>query len=255
MKYNLILSLAVVVFYSCQTNPKQTEDQPLRSFPEEVSKVFEAHGGYDQWTEMSALSYAMENGEKQLISLKDRKVLIEGEERTIGFDGNEVWVQPDTADASRARFYHNLYFYFYAMPFVLGDSGISYEQLEPKEMQEEVLSGIKVSYGEAVGDSPDDNYILWYDPSTYQMKWLMYTVTYGKDGASDRYSLIKYPEWTEVNGLKLPKKLQWHVYKNDSIGDVRGEALFTDVLINKEVPNAQLFEMPEDAQVAPGPEE
>ena len=242
-----------ILFLACQPNKEKPTYEKPDHHVKEITKVFDAHGGFERWTSMKSLSYELD-GEQQLISLEDRKVLVKNEQRTIGFDGNEVWVMPDSVNASRARFYHNLYFYFYAMPFVLGDPGINYQVVEPKEMQGEVLNGIKVSYGDAVGDSPDDNYILWYDPASYQMKWLMYTVTYGKDESSDRYNLIKYPEWTDANGLRLPKKLQWHVYQNDSIGAIRGESVFTNIQINEQQPNANLFELPEGALIAPGPD-
>ncbi|MEM9338753.1 MAG: DUF6503 family protein, partial [Bacteroidota bacterium] len=139
-----------------------------------ITKVFDAHGGYDAWRKMKMLSYN-KGEEKTLTDLENRKIQLTNPTQTIGFDGTDVWVTPDSVDASRARFYHNLFFYFYAMPFVLGDPGIFYEDLAPKELLGKEYKGIKIAYGDGIGDSPKDNYIIWYDPDTYRMEWLMYT--------------------------------------------------------------------------------
>ena len=256
-KRNVVKRLIPIflIVVACQPSKKEIAYQnPTHHIPE-ITKVMDAHGGYEQWQSMKTLQYDLENGENQLISLTDRKVLLQNDERTIGFDGSEVWVTPDTIDASGARFYHNLYFYFFAMPFVLGDPGITYEVVDSREFKGEQLSGVKISFGQSTGDSPDDNYIVWYDPKTYRMKWLMYTSTYRSGEPSDRFNLIKYSNWLDVNGLKLPTLLQWHVYKSDTIGDVRGEALFSNISLTAEKSDQQLFEMPEDAQIAPGPKE
>lgn len=259
MRNTLIFSLVFTsLLFGCQNTQKETPDSrtPGQSLVSEIShsaaikKVFDAHGGYERWQQMNQLTY-MKGDEKTITDLKNRKILLSSSQQTIGYDGNEVWISPDTLDASNARFYHNLYFYFYAMPFVLGDPGINYEDLAPRSLNGDTYNGIKISYASGIGDSPKDNYIIWYDPETYTMEWLMYTVTYRSGEASDKYSLIKYDEWKSVNGLVLPTKLQWHVYEDDAVGDVRGEALFESVSITDEKPNQSQFRRPENSKIAP----
>ena len=255
---NLIYPMAILLMIGCQPAQEKAEapqeyEKPYERPPhhsESLTKVFNAHGGHEQWSNMNSLSY-LKGEETTITNLKNRKTRLESTNQTIGFDGNEVWVTPDTVDASSIRFYHNLYFYFYAMPFVVGDPGAFYEDVEPREIEEKTYNGIKVSYGENIGDAPDDNYIVWYDPETNKMEWLMYTVTYRNGEPSDQYNLIKYVQWDEFNGLVLPTTLQWYHYAGDSVGDVRGEAIFENVEISKMAPDSSLFEMPEEAQVAP----
>ncbi|MEQ9466762.1 MAG: DUF6503 family protein [Ekhidna sp.] len=254
-----LTSLALVfALVACQPS-KQTEEKqpevPAYKAPEHhsasLTNVFDAHGGYEQWSKMKLLSYE-KGGESTIVNLQNRKIRLESPQQTIGFDGDDVWVTPDTVDASRARFYHNLFFYFYTMPFVVGDPGAYYEDVEPRELSGKAYNGIKISYGENIGDAPDDNYILWFDPETNKMEWLMYTVTYGSGEPSDSYHLIKYEDWTEFNGLLLPASLQWFQYDGDSVGDPRGEAtLFENIEISEEAPSDSLFVMPENAQIAP----
>ncbi|MEO1255226.1 MAG: DUF6503 family protein, partial [Bacteroidota bacterium] len=138
----------------------------------------------------------------------------------------------------------------------VGDPGANYEELEPKELDGKTYSGIKVSYSEGIGDAPDDNYIIWYDPETGKMEWLMYTVTYGRGESSDKFSLIKYGTWQEFNGLVLPTSLQWFQYDGETVGEARGDAtMFSDIQISDEAPDETLFVMPAGAQIAPKLEE
>jgi len=256
MKNLTYLAISILII-ACQP-AKQAEEKPNEETAYQapdhhsasLTKVLDVHGGYEQWSKMKSLSYSKGN-EFTITNLQNRKILVESPEQTIGFDGAEVWVTPDTVDASRARFYHNLFFYFYAMPFVVGDPGAFYEDVDPRELKGKTYNGIKISYGENIGDAPDDNYILWYDPETGKMEWLMYTVTYSSGGPSDSYHLIKYDQWTEVNGLILPKAIQWHQFENDSVGEMQNEVLFENIEVTQDPPADSLFVMPENAQVAP----
>ncbi|MBK7653503.1 MAG: hypothetical protein IPJ20_26095 [Flammeovirgaceae bacterium] len=136
------------------------------------------------------------------------------------------------------------------MPFVLGDPGIHYDDAGSKELFGMNLRGIKISYGDGVGDSPKDNYILYYDESTNTMKALMYTVTFRSQESSDKFNLIKYDEWQDVNGILLPKKIQWYNFKNDSIGEMRNEVLFTEVSLSTDQVDQGLFAIRDGAGIA-----
>ena len=249
-----LLTLGVVLLAACQKPSSDTTRLETYQSPahhtSSLSNVFNTHGGFEQWSKMKTLSYK-KGDEATTTNLQNRMIRLETAERTIGFDGEKVWVAPDTVDASRARFYHNLYFYFYAMPFVVGDPGASYEDLDAKEIAGKSYKGIKVSYGEGVGDAPDDNYIIWYDPETFRMEWLMYTVTYRSGEPSDKYGLIRYDQWAENNKLMLPTSISWYTYEEDSVGALRSEASFENIVISEDTPSASLFAMPENAQVAP----
>ena len=87
-----------------------------KTYPENISKIFKAHGGIDTWNTMESLVFEMEIPEgKELTTtnLKNRKSLIETDKFKIGFDGNNVWIQQDSmAFKGNAKFYYNLMFYF-----------------------------------------------------------------------------------------------------------------------------------------------
>ncbi|MCK8522768.1 hypothetical protein M0D21_14400 [Aquimarina sp. D1M17] len=261
MKKLLTLVLATVVFISCKQetkpNPKadvaetpKEEIVPDRSsdFPEDIAAVFKAHGGIQQFDQMQTLIFEMANpegNEKHTTDLKTRHARIETDKFALGFDGKDAWlVQDSTYFKGNPRFYHNLMFYFYAMPFVLGDDGISYEKVEDLKVDDQSYPGYKISYGDGVGDSPKDNYFIYYDATTKQMKFLGYTVTFFSKETSEKISLIEYSSWNDVNGLLLPKTLQWRTYEDGVVGEVKSERNFVNASVSKEKPALKLFEKP-----------
>ncbi|MDE0472373.1 MAG: hypothetical protein OXH57_10570, partial [Ekhidna sp.] len=162
MKHLIILTLAGLML-TCQptgTNQSLGVNEVKYKRPshhiDALTEIFEAHGGYEQWDKMKSLFYKKEE-ETTITHLKSRKIRLESPDQVIGFDGNNVWVIPDSVDASRARFYHNLFFYFYAMPFIVGDSGANYEALGERELKGKTYNQIKVGFEQVVGDASNDN--------------------------------------------------------------------------------------------------
>jgi len=247
---------------SCQQDASKSEaptsvveSSPQRIYPTEVAAIFEAHGGIDTWNGMNNLCFTLEKedgNETHTIDLKSRKTRIETENFTLGFDGEKVWLAQDSTyyPPDRARFYHNLMFYFYAMPFVLGDDGISYSETEPLVFKGKSYPGTKISFGKGVGDAPDDEYILYRNKDTNQMAWLAYTVTFGKNEKSDRFSYIKYDQWENVNGLLLPTKLQWYQSENGVPTTMRSERSFIKPTITVTQLDSKLFSKPVSAKFA-----
>ena len=135
-------------------------------------------------------------------------------------------------------------FYFYAMPFVLADDGITYTNVDALEFEGKSYPGIKISYGADIGASPDDEYILYYDAETNKMAWLAYTFTYGSNEKNSNWSFIRYTDWQNVDGLVLPKTLSWFKAEGFKIGEKRNDLEFADIKISKESKADAKFEKP-----------
>lgn len=265
--YKLLFPIAFIAFIACKQTASHSDDgveevtteaisETKSNHPETLQKIFEAHGGWDTWIQQHSLKFSMEGRggtETYTISLKDRRSLITTENWKIGFDGKDVWLQQNdsTSYKGNARFYHNLMFYFYAMPFVLGDEGIQYEMVPETELMGVSYDGIKISYDDGVGDSPKDEYILYYHPETYQMSWLAYTVTYGKTEKSDRFSYIKYAQWETFNNLILPTQLVWHEVEDGKPLKPSGERVFSEISITEDRTSITTFAKPERSEVVP----
>lgn len=254
MKYVSLFCLFIFIV-SCQ---QPAQEESITSTPEPdytshhlpaIKAVFDAHGGYDSWTDLKMLSYE-NGGSKTLVELQNRYTRIDSENQTVGFDGENVWVYPASDNADSQRMRYNLMFYFYAFPFVVGDPGVNYEMVDPIEIKGETYDAIEISYDSGVGDAPNDVYVVLADQQTHQMEWLLYTATFGGE-PSDRFSLIKYEGWKEMEGVILPSSLQWYQYSEGKAGDpIGGPRVFENIQVSKEYPAMSNFEMPEGASVA-----
>jgi hypothetical protein len=240
MKKIVLLIVAVITLSACKENTEVTKKNENK-FPEQLSKVFEKHGGLNKWNQLNQLSFVKGN-ETHVIDLKSRKSLITSENYALGFDGNQPWLQQTDSTSFKGNkgFYYNLFFYFYAMPFVLADEGIVYEESKPLVFEGITYPGIKISYKANIGSSPDDNYYVYYNPETYQMEWLQYSVTFFSKKPSSKVNTIRYNDWTHVDGFLLPNTLTW--YKKDAEGNISEPARSATVFTNQKVSIEKLDE-------------
>lgn len=245
MKKLTILFAVTLLMISCK--PEEKKEVKKEKFPAELGKVFEKHGGIDNWRNARTLSFN-KGEEAHTIDLWTRRTVVNSPNHSMGFDGKDVWLSEKDSGSYRGNptFYYNLFFYFYAMPFVLADDGIVYEEAKPITFEGKEYPGVKISYEANVGSSPDDNYILYYNPETYQMEWLAYTVTFSSKKPSDRFNLIRYGKWENADGFLLPQTITW--YKKDENGmptePARPGIEFTLPLVKKTVLKDSFFEKP-----------
>ncbi len=212
-----------------------------------MQNIWRAHGGLERWSHMKGLYFEVATeGENEInyVQLTDRRDRIEGKNFIMGYDGEEVWLDADTTFKGNPEFYHNLNFYFLAMPFVLADNGINYSEVEPLDFDGVTYPGVGISYKADVGTSPKDEYYIYYHPESHQMVWLGYTVTYFSGEPSDDVHWIRYSEWNDIEGLKLPAKLTWFNYEN---------SLPTEPRNDKEFVNMRLTEVPYPDELFKGP--
>ena len=223
---HIILLLTVLLFISCKEQKKEAvlpfDDRvalDVKTYPENISKIFEAHGGLDYWNALRSLEFTMtkpSGAERTLTDLRNRKSHISTDKFQISYNGKDVWIKQDSLHyKGKPQFYYNLMFYFYSMPFILADDGIIYSDAVPLVFEGKTYPGIKIGYNAGVGQSSDDEYILYYDSETYKMAWLGYTVTFFTKEKSKEFHFIKYSNWQEVDGLVLPEMLTWYGYENN----------------------------------------
>jgi len=176
MKKLSTLLILILVCTACKQEAKkvvETTSEEVKTvikdrssdFPTDIAAVFKAHGGIQAFDRMNTLIFEIskpDGNEKHTTDLKTRHARIETGKYALGFDGQEAWLKQDsTYFKGNPRFYHNLMFYFYAMPFVLGDQGITYEKTTPLKVGEQSYPGYKISYGDGIGDSPKPKTLKW----------------------------------------------------------------------------------------------
>jgi len=241
MKYITLVVLASLTFFACKNNSTNTESSSVTEvnqidYPEAIDEIFDQHGTLALWKKMKTMSYEIvkENGnEKQIIDLQNRRERIEASDFTSGYDGKEYWVEADTTYKGNPKFYTNLMFYFYAMPFVLADEGIIFTKAEPITFEGTTYPGYRISYGEGIGVSPEDEYFIHYDAKTKEMAWLGYTVTFYSGKKSEKIKWIRYNDWKNFKGLKLPNSMTWYNVEDGKITEPRNTREFVNVTVNE----------------------
>ena len=256
-----LLVLALVVF-SCKEAPKKemitetsakvVKQLDLDKYPTDLNKVFEAHGGLHAWKGYKTLNFEMPNAEfneMQTIDLYRRFDKISTPAYTLGYNG-DVWLLDNTGKyEGKPKFYHNLMFYFYAMPFVLSDDGIKYEEVSPLIYDGVEYPGYKITYNDGVGASSTDEYYIHYDQKTFQMKWLGYTMTYFSGEPSKKINWINYTDWVAVDEVVLPKSITWHKVEEGKIKDAAKTVNFENASISTEAKPLEFYSKPENAVI------
>jgi hypothetical protein len=265
---SLVPLVLLFLITDCKPAPK-AETSPISSgngeitkpaFPEQLTAVFDAHGGLARWRSMKTLIFEIPatareaSGEIHTVDLPSRKDKIVMGDIEMGFDGKAVWaLDPQNTYKGDPMFYHNLMFYFFAMPFVLGDHGIHYGHTDPLVYEGKSYPGLRIGYGEGVGTSPKDEYFIHYDPDTYQMAWLGYTVTYRSGEKSDNVKWIRYNDWSTTNGLLLPKSITWRDYEGRKIKGAKSTTRFNNVDISDQAMPKDFYGMPINAKIVEKP--
>lgn len=129
------------------------------------------------------------------------------------FDGTDAWLAPADAEFPGARFHVLTWSYFLAVPMKLSDPGTHVEALGRLPLVDgQATETAKLTFGDGVGDTPDDWYILYRDAETHRLAAMAYIVTFGKSAeqAEEEPHAIVYGGWQEIDGVWLPT--DWTFY-------------------------------------------
>ena len=251
MKIARHLLLLTLITLTCACGQKNTSSKPRTDPPADFKKLLDAYGNWEKWTEAKALSFAMIHEttlamENHYVSLGDRKIRIDGGDWQMGNDGEKLWISPtrEAFKGTSVRFYHNLYFYFFSIPYIFTDPGVVVEKTENKLVNGQSYETFQVSFEANVGDSPDDNYFMLIDPVTGRVAWLLYRVTFF-DKTNTKMSALKYDGYQDVEGLAFPKIMTGYQFANDSTQSLTYQVSFSDIFLVDEPLDEALFAMPE----------
>ncbi|MFC3880501.1 DUF6503 family protein [Algoriphagus namhaensis] len=226
------------------------EKKTLPTLDPEFEKVLEAHGDWEQFYQAKAMSYQMIHEtnltkETHFINLDTRKTRIDADNFQIGFDGEQAWISPnrESFGGNSVRFYHNLYFYFYAIPYVFTDPGVTVTKVENRALNGISYPTFAAKFDSDKGDSPEDQYFMLINPETNRLEYLLYTVTFfGNPNPS--LSALKYDDYRNANGLIFPRILTGYTLENNETTKVRYQVSFADILLLDEGFDESLFEKP-----------
>ena len=183
------------------------------------------------------------------------KVLVENDngDRVL-YNGSDVRLYPSDAEWPRARFDVLTWSWFFAAPYKLDDPGTHWESLGRLPFDEtDSADAERLTFGDGIGDAPDDWYIIYRDETTNLIKGTAYIVTYGKsaeDKGKAEPHAITYHDYKEFAGIPFATRWLFQDWSKEAgVSGERGEAVISNVRFIDN-PDTQ-FQLPTDAKSVP----
>ena len=250
------LSLCLAITLSTLGAVAQTVDNSV------LQQALEAHGGYDTYQQYGQVQYDLKDwpfsqnaplNDHQMADLRNRNMYIKSDTYEVGYNGQEAWTSNAEALGLPADFYYATPFYFFSLPFVFADPGANVESLEPQELDGTTYDVIRVTYGQDVGDSPDDNYVAYFNQDDHTLKLVHYIVTHpavmqGQSADELPRSAIVYETMQEAGGLQVPQTASFYAWQDGTLGEKSGTIRFENVSFSEDAPAAAMFEESADQQ-------
>ena len=243
-----------------------------------VLRAIEAHGGLAAWYRAPTSSYTWEYANKGADLRFKSFLVVDNRTRRAYHDllttgtydharpvdarfawtGDRAWIAPDSIEQPNPRFWALSGFYFQQIPFVLADPGTHYEALPDDTIDGTPHDMVEITFGEDVGDSPDDRYTLYLDKGTGRVDAIRYTVSYGRDVGPDEAlpeTFFDYADYVTVDGLTVPTRFEGYTYSAaDGPGDTLRNEAVADSISYRRPFDASKLEPPQGARFVPPPD-
>ena len=174
---------------------------------------------------------------------------------SIIFDGQTAWVTPAAAAAPKGRFHVLTWPWFIMAPFKMQGDGINLTDMKMAEVEGNAYNTVLQTFGEDMGDTPDDWYRFYINPKTHLVDAMSYIVTYGKDfeTANAKPSILKYFDYVDAAGAIISTRYEfwyWDAEKHATVGDApKGIGSISNIRYKK---SKQVdFNVPADARELP----
>jgi len=166
------------------------------------------------------------------------------------YNGKDVFLSPTNANDKGARFDMFTWNYFFSVPFKLTDPGTNWELLDSLQIDSTSYAAGKLTFGEKIGDAPDDWYVVYQQPETGLLHAAAYIVTLGKtkEKAEENPHVIVYHGYKKVDGIHIATKWTFHNWdKETGIGEQLGEATISNIKFFDA--KDDLFAQPKDSKL------
>lgn len=246
----IALSLtAITTTIACGTDPGRTFAQSVENAAGKTAYLKHAavaanihlrFGGKDRVVGTMIFETA---GDRSRIDFQDGSVML--------FDGREAVVSPPDHPAKKPRFELLTWPYFFELAFKLSDPGARLQAQGDRDSDGRTFPTARLSFGKSIGDTPDDWYILYQDPTTGLLDTAGYIVTYGQsvaEGEQEPHAIV-YSEYVDVGGAKVATDWKFYLWTEERgiFGQPIGAATLSE--IRYEQVTDQTFARPEEYRV------
>jgi hypothetical protein len=194
-----------------------------------VERMVAAHGGMEAWKNAPSVSFTDGWQTPGSPMVMESNIIVEQGARrslmeypafgaTIGWDGEHAWSH-NWAMPMPPRFLVGLTYYFTNLAWLVKDPGVVLGEPGTVKLRDDPTGyiSIRVTYEAGVGDTPDDYYVLFIHPETYELHGCEYVVTYPglvpEGMAHTPPHILVYGPLVTVDGLKVPARFD--VYEED----------------------------------------
>lgn len=183
------------------------------------------------------------NGDRSRIDFSDGTIML--------FDGKDAMISPENHPAPKPRFELLTWPYFVELPFKLNDPGTFLEIESSRTTDGREMPTARLRFAEDIGDTPDDWYLLYKDPTTDLLDTVGYIVTYGRsaaEGEKKPHSIV-YSKYVPVQGVQFAtdwKFYNWSAERGIS-GEPIGRATLSDIRFVKLT--AETFRRPDSYRI------
>ncbi|UZO79417.1 hypothetical protein NBT05_10615 [Aquimarina sp. ERC-38] len=193
------------------------------------------------------------NGTVLQLTNSSKIILTESNGDQVLFDGKEVYLSPEDAKDKGARFNIFTWSYFFALPYKLNDPGTKWAMEQDRTLYKDDVeyATAKLTFGEGVGDAPDDWYLVYRDPASQLIKAAVYIVTFGSKGdiakaEADPHAIV-YDNYEMVENIPIATSWKFYEWSEDKgLGKELGEATLSNIKFLQANPGT--FVIPDNAK-------
>jgi len=226
-----------------------------------IWQAIEAHGGLQRWFNNGPLAFQfnyqpLDGGTPRNTyevadywSARTRHQMMD---TTVeyGWTGQQAWIAPAGSEIPyNARFWSLTPYYFVGIPFVLADEGTFHEYLGEETYEDRTYDAVKITFGENVGDAPDDYYVVYIDKETKQVGVTRYIVSYPGYFPDGGHLPEKFMDWTghqTIDGITIAEGFDTYWWKEEQPAEHITDIEVSRVEFKPEVTDAY-FKAPENA--------
>jgi len=248
IKKLLLLTALPVLLFAC------TAEKTELSFPEKIEQAHQKEAFLQkEGLQFDFLLYfgGVQRMNASIKALPDlSKIRIDLDSLSLIYDGENVYQTPSDVNYPRARFDMFTWTYFMAMPYKLTDPGTVWTDVPFDTLNGAYNPAQKLSFEPGTGDSPDDWYIVYADPDTYQMQTAAYIVTFSADQeeAEQNPHAIVYKDYVVFEGIPISTTWEFTNWSEETdLGSQIGDAKLSN--INFGIIPDSVFQKPEDAKL------
>ncbi len=244
-----------------------------------VLRAIEAHGGLAAWYRAPTSSYVWEYANQGADLHFASFMVVDNHTRRAYHDllrtgayeapqpvdaefawtGDRAWIAPPDIEQPNPRFWALSGFYFQQIPFVFADPGVNYDAVPDESIDGTPHDMVRITFGDDVGDAPDDSYTLYLDKETGRVDAIRYTVTFGRDVGSEAdlsETFFDYQDYVTVDRLTVPTRFEGYAYSDaEGIGETRTNWAETDSMSYRRSFDESRLTPPDTARFVPLPGE